>query len=244
MSKEYSIQEIRSALNAWAKLITPLMINGEPYVNYDSILRFLNQGFCIEITSRDVTDWSLKLPAPSQDLSSPDSLSPSIHAYPAIFENELKFVLIDCLSDKKIQSTTENIKVKSIGFLSDSMQIESESSDPPLPAPDAVQRRIMWDMYSKVWLQSVVSSRTGIFQAFDIPFEDFLNLDTPSGKIQGDIYGFLGLKCESAIYSAEFILGKQDKDYKMPDDFYNISRPVPPFGNGLYATDFRLMPMI
>ena len=82
MKIEYTLEEIKAALDAWTELVTPVYLNGVKHVDSDAIINYLNQGFCFRFTLEDYKRWSVQKPV-------------AIHAYPAIFNGKLNIYLME-----------------------------------------------------------------------------------------------------------------------------------------------------
>lgn len=237
MKIEYTLEEIKSALEGWSELVTPVYIDGVNRVDSDLIINYLNQGFCFRFTLEDFKAW---------DAQNPDYL----HAYPAIFNGKLKFVLIDSTSDQYPQKDTLNIKV--FDFFYGEMYEKTEAPIPEnnmvsLPLVEALQRNFTWKMHCRRWLADQDGE---IFKAIVIPFEDCRELFQPpvseiiiSDPDQSAI-AFLGLKKRdlSEKLDIEFILTNEQAGYNLPKTSYDISRPVPPFHHD--ECNFQLLPVV
>lgn len=239
MKVEYTLEEIKTALEAWTELVTPLSFEGVKRVDQDSIIDYLNQGFCFRFTLADYKQWSVQVPE-------------FLHAYPAIFNQKLKFVVIDSTSDQYQQKDTANIKVFdfSYGEMDENAARPIPENDTvSLPLSDALQRNFKWKMHCRSWLNSILLDPEGeIFKAISIPFGDCSALFQPVSKnvISDDdqsAIAFFGLTKgdKTDRQHIEFILTNEQSGYNLPQTLYDISRPVPPFGGSEW--NFQLLPV-
>lgn len=243
MKVTYTLDDIKEGLNSWTQLVTPVVINKAYWLNQKLILQYLNQGFCIQITRADFERWSADKPE-------------RIHAYPAILDGVLKFVLIDSVSDQKEQTNTDNLVVKDF-HCGETNKLDLaytiNYSNPSLKLQEAMRRNLMWNLYCKLWMNLHVITKTPVFQVISIPYEDYKNVFAPPPpSALGDIktqeqyaIAFLGLTNQSGDgpFDIEFILTNETTDYQLPHTLYDISRPVPPFG-ALGPESFRLLPVV
>lgn len=216
-----TINEIHEGIRVWKQILD----NAKKDNEINEIIKYLNQGFCFEVNKDDFLFWKGKNP-------------PSIHAYIAIFKGELKFVLIDSKSDETVQVNTDNIIVKDFTYGIPSgkfpiMPCQISGPITKLPVLKALSRKLMWDMYCQDWLTAILKTeKKEIVQAFSIPYGDYKSAIEDSNMLT--VASFLGLECVDGAHRIEIIVAKVTAPDRMPEDFYDVSRPVPPFGGGVF----------
>lgn len=141
--------------------------------------------------------------------------SESLHAYPAIYEEKLYFLMVPSEYDKQEympvidQYTTACLVERVVGGGSDR-----------IPSAQAQARMKAWDDYYTSWVPAQVSGAYGIFEAFKIPAQDF-EVET--------VYVNLGLEQNTAAiggFKADLIITNDDGRQIVYDDF---TQSVPPF---------------
>lgn len=154
--------------------------------------------------------------------------SPSIHAYPGIYEDKLYFFLIPSEYDK--QEYSEEIykytTVCPIRFL-------LGGEEDRITDVEARKRINAWKKNYKTWVPVQVASETGIFMAFSIPSQDFECLDaqvTFGLKVKPEMPG--GFEVDLIVTNN---MGKEI----YYDDFVTS---VPPFSASLLPNSFYLLP--
>lgn len=146
------------------------------------------------------------------------------HVYPGVcLETESLYVfLVDAKQDasKKFDSI---IQCRILPDLSN-----SES----LPSGEALEMIYNWQNNREVWLEKQISTKYGVFYAFSMPagymvegaeYETFFSLK-PKSKTEDN---------DGIAYDADLVT--------MRKNFYDVVRPVPPFGGGgVEEDDFNL----
>lgn len=206
--------------DAIAKAINTWTINRS---NANILLGFLNQGYNFEITREEFNRWS--------------NLNPKyIHAYPAVFDGVLNFVVVDSVTDanRTINYSFVFTKRYTYGAL-EALQIDfpGESN---ITILDGLERVFRWLMNKPAAVNKIVKSENGIFQAFRIPFADLQNLFS---KTSGDkVYALLGLKSDD---TPDLILWNEIQNFVDPAMVEDTVVPVPPFYVANPVTDYQLL---
>jgi hypothetical protein len=169
-------------------------------------------------------------------LTNPDR----IHVYPAIYNCELYFVLVDDVTDSKRITGTQNIfMVKGLDTcsLNDVISIIGANDGTNLTVEDAYRRSLMWFMCKTAYFSSFDYRNKELFCAFSIPFRDFWNNDILK-TYRKDIATF-AFNYKKYIYP-EIILwnstqnntkAQQGENELLTGEVADVSLPVPPFGN-------------
>ncbi len=149
------------------------------------------------------------------DFPSYAQTSESLHAYPAIYDEKLYFLMVPSAYDKQEympvidQYTTACLVQRVVG-----------SGEDRIPSAQAQARMAAWDNYYAAWVPEQVNGAYGIFEAFKIPAQDF-EVET--------VYVNLGLELNAAAiggFKADLIIINDDGKQIVYDDFVNA---VPPF---------------
>ena len=137
----------------------------------------------------------------------------NLHAYPGIGKNnELFFFIIP--EEYDIHSPCEDI----FNYIQQSPAIlllggGGVEGPEQIPQTEAEKRTKNWHNHYKCWLESVVSSLDGMYQAFRIPSE----------KMNSDTYFMhFALSGDASGWKADLVLG-------INGDLYDTVRSVPPF---------------
>lgn len=150
--------------------------------------------------------------------------SDNLHVYPGICTKtrSLYIFILDANMDrsKKFDSVIQ-CKV-----------IPNTINSEPLPTSEALERIYNWQKYKSKWIDIQMSSKYGVFRAFNMPaaymvegaeYETFFSLKEKP-KSNAD---------DETEYEADLVT--------MRKNFYDVVRPVPPFGGGgVEESDFNL----
>ena len=229
-----NIDTVNGAIQAWATLI-----QGN---DKSEIINYLNQGFCFQVSKIESKKWEQQAPTDIENYE--------IHAYPAIFGDQLKFVLIDSVSDLTDQTNTDNILVKDFtrGVSSNPDRTISDNSEDTdfMTEREGLSRNFRWNMYCKDWLSTIIATDGRvIFQAICIPYSDYQGIF--ENEQNESCINFLGLRGSGTEFEIEIIIANEPGSFKLPEAWFDISRPVPPFGGGgvneaTEQSSFKLLP--
>lgn len=148
------------------------------------------------------------------------SVSDFIHAYPAIHENELYFLMIPSEFDKQAYDSDFDQYVTPCKLISRSSVPEStlitRTGNNRITSIAAQLRTDAWDNNYTTWIPQQLATTHGIFMSFAIPIDSF-----EATEIQLN----LGLRLNATI--ADLVLITQPEK----DLFYydNFAKPVPPY---------------
>lgn len=144
------------------------------------------------------------------------------HVYPGVcLETETLYIfLIDAKMDqrKKYDSIIQCKIEPNLG-----------NSESPLPSREALEMIYKWQKNREEWIDKKINTKYGVFRAFSMP-ADYM--------VEGAEYEtFFSLKENSNNDEVE-----RDADLvTMRKNFYDVVRPVPPFGGGgVEESDFNL----
>lgn len=212
-------KEISTAIRTWTNSRS----------NSDAILQFLNQGYCFEITRIEYEKWKTLQPE-------------SIHAYPAVFSDVTKFVVIDNITDKQTTINYSNVFVKDYTYGSNEENgIDFGNDASNITILDALERIFRWSMNHSVWVRNQVSTEAGVFQAFHIPFSDLKLLFSTTTSTR--IYALIGLMLDEStgMKIPELILWNETMNFGDPSMVADVALPVPPFGLINPVTNYQLL---
>ena len=212
-------REISTAIRTWTNNRS----------NSDAVLQFLNQGYSFEITRTEFEKWSSNNPE-------------SIHAYPAVFSDVTKFIVIDNVTDKQTNINYSNVFVKDYTYGSDKENgIDFGNDASNITILDALERVFRWSMNHTVWVRNQVNTEVGVFQAFHIPFSDLELLF--SNSTSASVYVLIGLMLDEAtgMKIPELILWNETMNFGEPSMVADVALPVPPFGLTNPLTNYQLL---
>lgn len=212
-------REISTAIRTWTNNRS----------NSDAVLQFLNQGYSFEITRTEFEKWSSNNPE-------------SIHAYPAVFSDVTKFIVIDNVTDKQTNINYSNVFVKDYTYGSDKENgIDFGNDASNITILDALERVFRWSMNHTVWVRNQVNTEVGVFQAFHIPFSDLELLF--SNSTSASVYVLIGLMLDEAtgMKIPELILWNETMNFGEPSMVADVALPVPPFGLMNPLTNYQLL---
>lgn len=205
----------------------------------DQVVTYFNQGNCFEVTRAEYMKWKLRGIVPPTH----------IHAYMGIFSGKLKIILIDSISDAEttldpafiaVKDYTYGVTVK--GNANDTLENVGDETD-EITVFEGLERMFRWTMGKNAWVATQVLKPDGVFQAFQIPFNDFEFLFEEKDK--KTVYGLFGLLSDM---SPDVIIWNETTKFPDPIDpaqriVADVALPVPPFGSGGTAilADFQLL---
>lgn len=176
----------------------------------EQVIRYLGQG---DFFTLDVPTYPI--------------VSPSIHAYPGIYNGILYFFLIPSEYDKEQYSDTidEYTTIcKVVGLLGGEQDRITDL--------EAKKRISAWKRNYKTWATDQIASPIGIFMAFSIPASDF---ECVCPQVN------FGLKVKPAMpggFQADLIITNINGQQVFYDDFVT---PVPPFSATIVPESFYLL---
>lgn len=210
------IEKVKEAVQKWSEIRT----------SAKDVISYFNQGCCFKIEKSQYEVWKKKSPE-------------SLHAYMGIFETKLCIILIDSESDKDaaanedcifVQYYLPGLDIKEEGFIDNAVK-------GGIKVKEALKRGMQWTIFMESWVVNNVGATYGIFQAFDIPFDDITKLFKTHGVTdsvalfglrsdsQADL-SFWGLKDYSDELTSGLVVGAGVED---------LVTPVPPMGSGTYS---------
>lgn len=213
------INDALNAVNSWYQSIE----------NADQLINYLNQGFCFSITQSQFQTWSA-----ISDVS-------SLHAYPAVVNGQMFFVLIDNVTDSQRQLTEDTIFESSYTYGITSNVFQSTTNgNSNITFLDALERNFRWQMNKQTWINNTISAGQPVFQSFVIPFTDLSNMFGQSGVTE--VYGVIGVSEDKGQLGAtDVILWSDTEGFIDPASVEDLSYPVPPFGGSITVNDFQLL---
>ena len=155
--------------------------------------------------------------------------SPNIHAYPAIHNSKLVFLLIPSQYDNELyaKQISKYVVVCPVGYL-----VEGGYGSDRIPAGVAKARMTCWDENYTAWVPKQAASTDGIFMAFSISNEDF--------EVDNVIIN-LALKAngeEAVPFTADLVVTNREASKVYYDDFVTA---VPPYGASAASNSFYLL---
>jgi hypothetical protein len=192
----------------------------------------LENGAFFTITRSEFDKWNTLVTKPEE-----------IHAYPAVINNELKFVLIDSQTDKNtfdnkalpftfVKDYTRDYGINDFDFL-------INPSQGNISVDEAMKRIVRWNVMLKPWLKDQITRTTGLleglFRVFNIPFNDLNN--SFENKSVSELIVNLALKPTEnptptdPAYTAELILWSTSATKGQGGlPVQDLVGPCPPFG--------------
>lgn len=198
-------QEILDAINAWTDIIA----------NPTQLLLNLNQGYSFVITREQYDTWK-QITGVS-----------NIHAYPAIFNGVMKFVVVDNITDANENIDFDNVFTNNYTYGKTDTTLANIYGPPNnISIQDALERVFRWLMNKTGWVHHAMTVRNGMFQAFTVPFADLISLFNAT---EGDeIYVLIGMKLNG---DADLILWSDTVSFLDPKSVADVSCAIPPFGS-------------
>ena len=158
-----------------------------------------------------------------------------LHIYPGVdFETEKMYmIIVDADKDEErdysnivvVEVNDDNNNTTGFGSIAPKAPI-SEPIDEEITARDAVSRIVKWRLDRNSWIDTQAATTDGIFSAFAVPC---------SYMVLNDVYVtmFALKKGRNNTHTADLVT--------INNGFYNIVRPVPPFGGKDRKTKFGLL---
>jgi hypothetical protein len=189
------------AINAWTGIIT----------NPDQLLANLNQGYSFVIDRSQFNTWNR--------ISGVDT----IHAYPAIFNGVMTFVVVDNVTDANPNIDFNNVFTCAYTYgKTDTVLANIQGPPNNISIEDALERVFRWLMNKNGW----VNNTNRMFQGFTIPFSDLTNLF--ASTVGDEIYVLIGMKDDG---TTDLILWSDTVSFLDPRSVADVSCSIPPFGS-------------
>ncbi len=217
------VAKIKGNINTWNEVR-----------NTNMALNFLTSGYGFVIELEDYQNWKK---------NSPDS----IHCYFGVSEFELKFYLVDNVTDKNQsyelgvnlfeKEFTRSFNTAGVKTTEDFKPVTISCID-QISKTEAEQRILNWMLGSKNWFKDQMQKnkigKSELLRLITIPFEDVETLFTNSDQT---VFAITALKNFNIYgYNLEFILtrelelgGTKTSDTSVTELFMDVSQPHPPF---------------
>ena len=160
---------------------------------------------------------------------------PYIHAYPAVYDNRLKFILIDAKYDSKDYTEDEIAQHTYLCEVENNEGLkghdkQSKKGEQEINTIDAIERVFNWKKYHNTWIPNQIErTEDGIYQCFVIPVEDY-----EEGVEHRSYFALKELENPGTVkYSADLII----KNSSTGTVFMDTVHPVPPFRPGVTTED-------
>lgn len=152
----------------------------------------------------------------------------TVHAYAGVHEGLLKYFIIDSKFDTKEQNDSPEgilpyISVCDVKYY----PFPDNTAGDTITYRQASDLVSNWEEYKTEWLKQRVRIPDGIYQAFDIPYDDVV--------FQVGDTAFFGLKndrVDEKLYTADLVIVSQGPDGESLFNYSDLVRPVPPFKFG------------
>ena len=155
------------------------------------------------------------------------------HAYPGIYNGELKAFVIPSAYDKEdTHDIASYVEVCNI-FYDPSNAILPQTSD-RISAETAIRRADRWEKDYAKWIPKKVATNEGVFKAFAIPSQDFV---TPDVKVRFALRTDAGQPMD---YQADMIVACNE-DKTIYEDY---ATPVPPYSPSISQESFYLLSLV
>ncbi|AUP77370.1 hypothetical protein [Flavivirga eckloniae] len=204
-----TLNEIKACILNWENIIKE--------GNSETIIHYLNQGFCFQITKSEYLKWKDKKPK-------------NIHAYLGVYNNKLKFFIIDSKSDKN-GDFSDTILIKDFTYGIDPSEIIKPitlKKKITLTENQALDRSFRWHIRCKEWLQSIQNDPLKqMFRVISIPFQNYVQI-FQSNTIVTNFFGLHKGKTNEAL-EIEIIVSNEYGEHKIPNEYKDLTVPVPPF---------------
>ncbi|MCH2223660.1 MAG: hypothetical protein MK066_02745 [Crocinitomicaceae bacterium] len=165
-----------------------------------------------------------------------------LHVYPGVVNNELYFFLIPAYYDNIVFKQT--IANRVIACQTSSLRLDpitkrasAEEENTSITENEASTSIGNWTNYSESWMESVVTTSSGMYKSFLVPMSDIEHGNQHST--------FFALKGDDPTFVADLVTRDQTNGNFI--GFYDLARPVPPFGSSGTASsldEFYLLSLI
>jgi hypothetical protein len=202
------MERIRMAIKKWG----PIRNASE-----EAIL-FLKQGCCFKIEKDQYELWKTKSPK-------------SIFAYLGIFNGELKFIVVDCESDKNPDDNPDYYFIQDYlkGLNITENNLFRSAIDGNISVQEALIRNMNWTAYMESWIRNKAETTEGIFRAFVIPFSSLSAQFEEEGYAESIL--FLGL---GSNLQADLILWKNQIAFEGEKTELTAGKNTAPVENAVY----------
>jgi hypothetical protein len=221
-----TVAELKSAVSAWNN------------IRWDAqkVEGLMKNGTFFKISRTEFDTWAGLSKTPTE-----------IHAYPAIFGTELKFIVIDGTTDKSpiTDQSLPYIFEKDFGskYGLNEYDFLSTQINGNINVDDALKRVMRWGIMMQSWIKDATSQSKdkGVFRVFNIPYEDLY--ESFKNKSVTELIVNMALKPQGGgVYDADLILwsnigAKDNGGGDMP--VQNVVAPCPPYCGGL--GDYNLL---
>lgn len=197
-------QDILGAINSWTSIIS------QP----EQLLANLNQGYSFIITRDQFDAWN--------SITGVDTL----HAYPAIFNEVMSFVVVDNVTDANPTINYNNVFTCDYTYGKTDTVLANINGPSNITIQDALERIFRWLMNKNGWVRDAMTSRAGMFQGFTIPYSDLTSLF--GSTVGNEIYVLIGMKDDG---TTDLILWSDTVSFLDPRSVADVSCPIPPFGS-------------
>ncbi len=207
------IEKIRMAIRKWNQ------IRNAP----EKAISFLKQGCCFKIEKEQYELWKSKSPK-------------SVFAYLGIFNSELKFIVVDCESDKNPEGNQDYYFIQDFlkGLNITEKNLFRSASDGNITVQEALIRNMIWTVYMESWLSNKAETTDGIFRAFVIPFASLAaQFDNMSYSESILLFGLNNNQADLIIWKNQLASDKTKavKADEDPSPVENLVLPCPPYCN-------------
>ena len=151
-----------------------------------------------------------------------------IHAYPAVKNGQLIFLMIPSKYDTAAYATTINNYVTEC-------DVALQLKDNRISKKEAVKRMKAWNDNYVTWTPAQVNTPAGMFQAFAIQISDFEPSANPIRTIN---FGLIAQPTLAQQYTADLIVTNVELTATYYDD---MTIPVPPYGATAAQSSFYLL---
>jgi hypothetical protein len=154
--------------------------------------------------------------------------SSHVHAYPAVKNGQLIFLMIPSKYDTPAYAATINNYVTEC-------DVTTMLRDDRIPKKEATKRMTAWNNNYASWVPMQTATSAGMFQAFAIKVEDFEPNADANRKIN---FGLIFNPALPQQYTADLIVTNVEMTATYYDD---MAQAVPPFGATAAQSSFYLL---
>lgn len=151
-----------------------------------------------------------------------------VHAYPAVKNGQLIFLMIPSKYDNAAYATTINNYVTEC-------DVALQLKDNRISKKEASKRITAWNNNYTTWTPAQVNTPAGMFQAFAIHVSDFEPAASPNRTIN---FGLIAQPTLAQQYTADLIITNVEMTATYYDD---MVRSVPPYGTAADQSSFYLL---